>query len=288
LISLTSGIMSTRTQQPIVTGTSVLALKYADGVMMLADTLGSYGSMAMFTSFNRLKAVNSHTFVGCSGDLSDFQFLSDRLKQAAITDFTADDGHTLSASEIYNYVHRLLYQRRSKMDPLWNSVIVAGYDKSAGGSSSQTGNAAAESKDNTSGAGEHAFLGYVDLNGTHFTDNYVTSGYGHYLALPIIRKGWRPNMPEAEARALLEHAMTVLIYRDCRTINKFSIGKVTKAGVALNWFNGGEAGYSLPTEWNFKRFQFPSLTKESDYPRLLAASNASSSDEKKADDMDTK
>lgn len=31
---------STRTQQPIVTGTGVLALKFKDGVMVAADTLG--------------------------------------------------------------------------------------------------------------------------------------------------------------------------------------------------------------------------------------------------------
>ena len=33
------------TTSPIVTGSSVLAIKYRDGVMMAADTLGSYGSM---------------------------------------------------------------------------------------------------------------------------------------------------------------------------------------------------------------------------------------------------
>ena len=32
---------SSRTTQPIVTGTSVLAVKYAGGVMMMTDTLGS-------------------------------------------------------------------------------------------------------------------------------------------------------------------------------------------------------------------------------------------------------
>ena len=36
------------TKQPIVTGTSVLAVQYADGIMMAADTLGSYGSLAKY------------------------------------------------------------------------------------------------------------------------------------------------------------------------------------------------------------------------------------------------
>ena len=32
------------TTRPIVTGTSVIAVKYADGVMMAADTLGTYAA----------------------------------------------------------------------------------------------------------------------------------------------------------------------------------------------------------------------------------------------------
>lgn len=35
----------TRTQQPIVTGTSVLGLKYKDGVMLAADNLGTLLSL---------------------------------------------------------------------------------------------------------------------------------------------------------------------------------------------------------------------------------------------------
>ena len=36
------------TKRPVVMGTSVIAIQYADGIMMAADTLGSYGSLARF------------------------------------------------------------------------------------------------------------------------------------------------------------------------------------------------------------------------------------------------
>eukprot|EP00960_Hanusia_phi_P038806 753612-Hanusia_phi.AAC.1 len=36
---------STRTQQPIVTGTGVLGIKYNGGVMLACDTLGEFGNM---------------------------------------------------------------------------------------------------------------------------------------------------------------------------------------------------------------------------------------------------
>lgn len=76
---------------PIVTGTSVLAIKYKDGVMFAADCLGiyflafatlliiflhflaSYGSLARFRDVQRLSAIGKTTVLGTSGDISDFQ-----------------------------------------------------------------------------------------------------------------------------------------------------------------------------------------------------------------------
>ena len=39
--------MTTRTINPIVTGGSVVALKYAGGVLVATDMLASYGSLAV-------------------------------------------------------------------------------------------------------------------------------------------------------------------------------------------------------------------------------------------------
>ena len=41
------------TMQPIVTGTSVLGIKTKHGVVIAADTLGSYGSLARFRDIKR-------------------------------------------------------------------------------------------------------------------------------------------------------------------------------------------------------------------------------------------
>jgi 20S proteasome subunit beta 7 len=38
-----------------------------------------------------------------------------------------DDEHRLGPREIYEYLSQVMYARRSKMDPLWNSMIVGGY-----------------------------------------------------------------------------------------------------------------------------------------------------------------
>ena len=63
------------TKRPVVMGTSVIAIQYADGIMMAADTLGSYGSLARFKDLRRIRAVGSSTLIGASGEYSDFQHI---------------------------------------------------------------------------------------------------------------------------------------------------------------------------------------------------------------------
>lgn len=63
------------TQYPYVTGTSVLAIKYKDGVMVACDTLGAYGSTKRYKSIERIKRINDHVVLAASGEISDFQYI---------------------------------------------------------------------------------------------------------------------------------------------------------------------------------------------------------------------
>ncbi len=69
-------------------------------------------------------------------------------------------------------------------------------------------------------------MGYIDKIGTNFEDDYITTGMGSQFALPLIRERWRPDMTESEARSLLEDGARILWYRDCRSLNRFTIAKV--------------------------------------------------------------
>ena len=70
-------------------------MKYDGGVVIAADTLGSYGSLARFTEIERVIKVNETTMVGAGGDFADFQFLSDIIRQKQIDEECADDGFSL-------------------------------------------------------------------------------------------------------------------------------------------------------------------------------------------------
>ena len=65
----------------MVTGTSVLGLKFDDGIIIAADTLGSYGSLARYRTVSRLMKVNNTTVMGAGGDYADFQFIKSIIEQ---------------------------------------------------------------------------------------------------------------------------------------------------------------------------------------------------------------
>jgi len=58
--------------------------------------------------------------------MSDFQYLQTLLDELTIEEFTAQDNHTLGPAEIHEYLSQVMYARRSKMNPLWNSLLVGG------------------------------------------------------------------------------------------------------------------------------------------------------------------
>ena len=59
--------------------------------------------------------------------MSDFQYIQNMLDELMIDEFTAQDGHALGPAEIHEYLSQVLYARRTKMNPLWNSILVGGF-----------------------------------------------------------------------------------------------------------------------------------------------------------------
>ena len=67
------------------------------------------------------------------------------------------------------------------------------------------------------------FLGYVDLLGTTYSAPSIATGYGSYIAIPLLRAavdGRVDELTEENARSLLHECMRVLFYRDARSLDK--------------------------------------------------------------------
>jgi len=217
------GFGKQRTLHPITTGTSVLAVKFDGGVAIAADMLGSYGSLARYRDIPRVMKVNDCTVLGAGGDYADFQFLQSSIEQRVIDEECMDDGFGFTPRSLYSWLTRIMYNRRCKMNPIWNTVIVGGLQD-----------------------GE-PFLGYVDKIGTAYEAPTLASGFGSYIAQPMLRDAIEknPNMSEEQALANIDRCLKVLFYRDARSYNKYQVAIVTKDGSRIVGPKSSETDWSI-------------------------------------------
>jgi len=216
----------TRTQNPSTMGTSVIGIVYDDGVMLAADVLASYGSLARYRGVPRVLKVNDSTIAACGGDYADFQYLANVIDKKQIDEDCHNDGFTLSPKSLYSWLTRVLYNRRSKFDPFWTQWLVAGIQD------------------------DKPFLGFVDKLGTAYQDRAIATGYGAYIAVPLLRE-WtehKTSLPEAEARQLLEKCLQVLYYRDARSFPKYHLAVVTKEGSKI------EGPLEIESDWSIAEY----------------------------------
>lgn len=141
-----------RSKEPITTGSSVLGIKFNNGVVIAADTLGSYGTLARFRDCSRVYKVNKNIIIGAGGDYADFQYLKEVINQKIIDEECVDDGFYMKPKALYHWLTRVLYTRRTQLDPLWSNYVIGGI---------QDGK---------------PFLGTVDKLGTAFLDDHVATG----------------------------------------------------------------------------------------------------------------
>lgn len=236
--------------------------------MLVADNLASYGSMARFRDIERLIPVGKYTVIGVGGDISDLQYITRLLDDLtyvsplhnhnlilAILTFSlnrireqhAGDGHELRPEHVYEYMSRVMYNRRTKMDPLWNSILIAG-------TSPTPLSIQAPETSNSPKPSHGPFLSYVDLLGTTYSAPVIATGMGSAMGIPLLRKAaeddaWK-SLSREDARKVLDECMKVLYYRDARSLNKFSVATVTAEGITI------EKNQTVPTEWEFARYGY--------------------------------
>lgn len=155
---------------PIATGTSVVGIKYNEGVLIAADTLVSYGSLANFRNVDRVFSINDNCILGAGADYADFQCIKHFIDEKITEDFCHDDNIQMKPKSLYNWLTRCMYNRRCRMNPWWIDLVIGGMQN-----------------------GE-PFLGHVDVRGRAYEDKVIATGYGKHLAIPLLREyAERPN-----------------------------------------------------------------------------------------------
>jgi len=161
--------------------------------------------------------------LGFGGDVSDMQAidrmllsLATRENYSAPHDHAHDPAADLHAANLHTYLAKVMYKRRTDMNPLWNVILVAGLD-----------------------GADAPFLASVDLLGTTFSSPTLATGFGAHLAQPLLRR----RVPDEEAArsvtkdeavALVKECMKVLFYRDARSLDNYSIAVVERGNAVVD------------------------------------------------------
>lgn len=211
------------TTQPITVGTSVIGVKYKDGVIIACDTMVAYGNTLKFPNTQRICQVGKNTLVGATGEYSDFQALDRLMEELDQADWQNHDGNSYSPHEISSFIGRRLYNKRSNMNPWFNQLVIGGRKN-----------------------GE-SYLGFVDHQGTCFEEDFLATGFGMHLAIPILREhfeyGKWKNMDEKAARAVVDQCLKLLFYRDCKASCNVQFSIANDKGCSI------EKPYKLETFW---------------------------------------
>merc|ERR1719199_589235 len=136
-------------------------------------------------------------------------------------DWLSQDGTMMGPHQYASYIGRALY----------NQFVVAG--KKGNGDS---------------------LLAFVDHQGTYFEDNYIATGFGAYLAMPLLRNDWSPNMTKEQATELAIKCLKICFYRDCRAYFKYTIGCSDGQSVEIS------PVAELDHFWEHEAWMKPSLT----------------------------
>jgi 20S proteasome subunit beta 7 len=226
------------TTSPVYVGSSVIGMKFRDGVIIACDTRINYGSIAKFQNIDdRIQRINANTMISSSGEYSDFQEVVRFLKETALSDVLGKRSY-LGPEEITNYLSSMHYYKRNKMNPYWNHSV--------------TGGLSWEGK---------PVLYSVDQYGTLLKSDYMLVGMAIYFCNSIIEPEYPLNyedLSQEDALNILRKCFKVLFYRDTRAGNKikFSIMKNNNGSVTYD-----EVFEELQTEWDYQRFRYQANEK---------------------------
>nr|CDJ93285.1 tRNA-dihydrouridine synthase and Proteasome domain containing protein [Haemonchus contortus] len=208
-----------RTLNPTCTGTSVIALQYEKGVVIMTDRVVSYGKTARYKNVSRQYKVNNNMIIAFGGDHADFQWLQNVIERQVLA--WKMIGQDLSPKALHGYLTSLMYARRTRMNPLWNTLVVAGVED--------------EEKNNKESS--TPFIGVITQKGVAYQTKHVATGIAAMLLNQAVEDEWKKKgdkLTRAEAEALVRKALELTIYHDCCADNDFEIGVVdAEDGVTL-------------------------------------------------------
>jgi proteasome beta subunit len=191
------------------TGTTTVAMKCKDGVVLAADKRVTSGYLVANKKFQKIVNITDKIAVTTAGTVSDVQLMV-KLIQAEIKLKNIRTSRDSSVSEVVNLLANLVYNniRKFSVIPGISHFVVGGTDNN----------------------GFHVFDVGADGSVTE-VDDYTSSGSGSVMAYGVLETLYKENLTVNEAVEIGKKAINAAVQRDVASGNGIDIIAISKEGV---------------------------------------------------------
>lgn len=187
-----------------IPGATTIGLVFSDGVILASEKRVTYGSMIMSKTVKKVFRIADQVGAACAGLVSDMQVLAREVEaQAKLFAFEAKRPMPVKAAA--KVMSNVLFNRR--MIPLITQTIVGGMDDDV------------------------PALYVLDVIGSLLPDTYAAVGSGAQIATGVLEDGYKDNMSQQDARALVLRAIKSAIRRDAMSGDGVDFFIITKEGI---------------------------------------------------------
>ena len=198
--------MSTNVEEKILHGTTTVAIKVNDGVILCADMRASAGYFIANNNTMKIQKIERHVGLTLAGGVADAQNIVDVLRYHSNI-HRIQKNEPIPVSSLARLTSLMVHQNRGY--PFIADILVGGYD--------ETGPA----------------LFNIDMFGSVEKKNYVTTGSGSPVAYGLLEDEYHEDLSLEEAKTVALRAVKAAITRNIGTGDGINVAIIDKDGFRL-------------------------------------------------------
>eukprot|EP01100_Stratorugosa_tubuloviscum_P005768 TRINITY_DN2556_c0_g1_i1.p1 TRINITY_DN2556_c0_g1~~TRINITY_DN2556_c0_g1_i1.p1 ORF type:complete len:215 (-),score=101.95 TRINITY_DN2556_c0_g1_i1:56-700(-) len=202
--------------EPADLGTSIMAVTFAGGVVIAADSRTSMGSYVSNRISDKLTRVQDKIYCCRSGSAADTQYVAEYVRYI-LNLHSIQLGEPALVHTAAGLFRKIIFMNKNNF---LAAIICAGWDEKDGGSIYQVG-----------------------ISGTLVKQPFAISGSGSSYIYGFCDANWKPNMTKEEALTFAKNAISLAMSRDGSSGGSIKTAVITQSGVE----KGTVPGNQLPT-----------------------------------------
>ena len=198
--------MSNNVEEKILHGTTTVAIKVKDGVVLCADMRASAGYFIANNNTMKIQKIEQHAGLTLAGGVADAQNIVDVLRYHANV-HRIQNQEPIPIKSLARLTSLMFHQNRGY--PFIADILVGGYDN------------------------EGPQLFNIDMFGSVEEKNYVTTGSGSPVAYGLLEEEYKDNLTLDEAKSIALRAVKAAITRNIGTGDGINVALIDKNGFRL-------------------------------------------------------